>query len=595
MAARCLESALRLQAMGCSVIPLVPQSKRPLAKALPGGKWEEFQHRIPTPEEIRGWFEIEPNANIALVCGEVSGVVAIDVDGPKGQAWFKSHMPRPNWYQMTSAKDKFHAFYQHPGGGRRIPPSVSLVNDEIDVRGDGSYVVFAPSIHPSGAEYRAHQLDGFSGIDSLVPLPDIQLVRVGEDKYEVKEVQDGSATDHDADVQKGGRNQAITSLCGRMYARGLLGEEVLLYAQAWNRAHCKPPLPDTEVNTIVRSMASTHRNRNPQKLNAGGVSRWVAMSSGEFCIADIYRDLGILKAEDRELCQQELRELLSRGEIEPCGKRSGWYRKRESGLEVIDLVQEETPPLDLWLPFGLHRMCFVQPRNIIVIAGETNSGKTGLLFNFCYMNRHKHKIRYLSSEMTPNEIRGRIERFGLAVEEWSKFTTFIQRSNHFHDAIDPNGINIVDFLEVYEDFSKIGGDIKKIFDRLQNGIAIITIQKKKGEMFGRGGEFTLEKARLGISLFTHGHLPNGIVGSMKVTKCKNYRSGFNPEGREQFFRLLDGYFYDSSPIQEIPDYNPHLVFWAEKDRKRLIDSIGDYCKQIAEIQKTQEIIDFYGE
>ena len=95
MAARCLESALRLQAMGCSVIPLVPQSKRPLAKALPGGKWEEFQHRIPTPEEIRGWFEIEPNANIAQVCGEGSCGVAIDVEGTKGHAWVVSHRPRP--------------------------------------------------------------------------------------------------------------------------------------------------------------------------------------------------------------------------------------------------------------------------------------------------------------------------------------------------------------------------------------------------------------------------------------------------------------------------------------------------------------------
>lgn len=594
MFARCLESALWLQSMGCSVIPLAPKSKRPLARALPNGKWEEFQQRAATPEEIRRWFEIEPEANIALVCGEVSGLVAMDVDGSQGQEWFKGHMPRPNWYQQTSAKNKFHAFYRHPGGGVRIPPSVKLVNDEIDVRGDGSYVVFAPSIHPSGAVYSIHALDGFDGISSLVALPDIQLEKQEDGKYKVLSTS-SSLPESNTDVEKGGRNQAITSLCGRMYAKGLNLEEVSLYVSAWNDRHCKPPLAEKEVDTIVRSMFSTHGNRNPQRLNAGGVARWVSMSSGEFCIADVYRDMGIVRAEDKDACQRDIQYLVFKGEIELCGKRSGWYRKRDTQLEIIDLNVEESPALDLWLPFGLHRMCYVQPRNIIMIAGETNAGKTGLLFNFCFMNRFKHKVRYLSSEMTPNEIKDRIKRFGIPQTDWDKFTTFVQRSGNFHDAIDPDGINIIDFLEVYEDFSKIGSDIKKIFDHLHKGIAIITIQKKKGEAFGRGGEFTLEKARIGISLYSHGKLPNGIIGSAKVTKCKNYVSGFNPEGKELFFKLTDGYFYDTSKVEEVEGLRSGFQFLKDSDRKKIIDSIEGYCKSVSESNITQNLVDFYGE
>jgi len=39
------------------------------------------------------------------------------------------------------------------------------------------------------------------------------------------------------------------------------------------------------------------------------------------------------------------------------------------------------------------------PKNIIILAGEANAGKTALLLNFCSMNMGKFKINYFSSEM----------------------------------------------------------------------------------------------------------------------------------------------------------------------------------------------------
>lgn len=588
----CQSMALWLLSQGCSVIPIAPKSKKPLAKVLPGGKWEEFQARQATPEEVQTWFEAEPDANIGLVCGAISGIVAVDVDGPKGQEWFKREMPKPNWWQFTSEKTKFHAFYKHPGGGVRIPPAVGIT-EEVDVRGDGSYVVFSPSTHPSGATYQLRTMEGFDGIVSLVPMPDIKLAKREDGATEFAGGVAPVNASASLEVREGERNQSLTRHCGRMYALGCSVDEVLAFAHGWNAAYCSPPLSAKEVETTVRSMAKTHGKHNPQAINTGGVMRWVSLSSGDFTVADVYRDLGVVRTEDKETCQSVLRDLLMNGEIERCGKRSGWYRKREVGIEAINLDAKESPEIDLWLPFGLHRDVIIQPKNIVVVAGETNSGKTGLLFNFCYMNRNRHKIRYLASEMTPNEIRDRIALFSQDRSEWAKID-FFERGENFHDAIDPDGINIIDFLEVHDAFYAIGGDIKRIFDALRNGVAIIAIQKRSGEMYGRGGEFTLEKARLGLSLFTHGRLPNGIVGSVRVTKSKNYRPGRNPEGKEQFYQLARGYYYDNSPVPHV-SFKRGFRFYPRKERERILAEIERYCKATTDQHIADEIVGFYGE
>lgn len=588
----CLEQAKILAGMGCSVIPLRPHGKEPLARALPNGSWAEFQNRIATDAEIDEWFRIEPNANLGLVCGAVSGIVAVDVDGEEGQEWFKKYMPRPNWYQQTSSPHKFHAFYKHPRGDCRIPPAVRI-EKEIDVRGDGSYVVIAPSIHPTGAQYRLHSLDGFTGIDSLVPVPNLKLERQKDGSHNV--VTDCAQKDGDLHAVKGTRNETLTSLCGRMYARGCSVDEVVAFAHGWNAQYCDPPLSAKEVETVAHSMAKTHGGRNPQAINAGGVERWVEFAEGDFTIADIYRDLNIKTAEDKDTCQSALRELVRRGVIEKCGSKNGWYRRRVVELEEIDLTkQEDTSFYPMWLPFGLDKMCRVQKKNIIIVAGETNAGKTGLLFNLVYQNP-SYLWRYISSEMTTTEIKNRIEKFGVSVEAFNQTCRFYQRVGNYHDAIDPDGFNIIDFLEIYEDFSKVGSAIKQIFDRLNTGIAFIALQKRKGEQFGRGGEFTLEKARLGISLFTHGHLKNGIVGSAKITKCKNYIPGKNPDGKEMFYVLREGYFYETSASREVPMLNSALRYYGEKDRGEYIKAIQQRCKELSDINDANEPVEFYGD
>ncbi len=571
----CVQAAHKFCDMGCSVFPLRPRDKRPFFK------WNEYKSRPATHEEIDAWFFTTPDANLALVCGAISGVVVVDVDGEAGQEWFRAHGLKSNLFQYTSHKHKFHAFYRHPGNGIIVHPSVKDFHAEIDIRGDGSYVVLAPSIHPSGAKYELNWIDDFDG--TLASLPMLPEMFWAEDPQNAGKAPIVPKTGT-VELEQGGRNAGLTSLCGEWYARGLDEDMVMLLAKSWNESHCDPPLQESEVATIVRSVLRTHGNNNPGLLNTDGVQGWVSRAKGEFSVADIYRDMAVKFASDKAKVRAALDTLEKRGTIERAGNRDGIYRIRDTHVEDIDLDASEGKPISMWLPFGLSGLVNVFPGNVIVIAGETNSGKTSLLLNIVAQN-WKHRCRYLSSEMTPTELRGRLKAFNIPLEQWKAHCEFKQRNKNFHDAIDPDAINVIDFLELSDDFFRVNQYITQIFERLRNGIAVVCVQKKRGEVFGRGGEFGLEKARLGLSLFSHGHLPNGIVGSCLVTKCKNFKRN-NPDGKEYFYTLKNGAEYAPLPQGTCPTSHPHMAFYNAKERKQALAEIENYCKCCEEPENT---------
>jgi hypothetical protein len=163
-----------------------------------------------------------------------------------------------------------------------------------------------------------------------------------------------------------------------------------------------------------------------------------------------------------------------------------------------------------------------------------------------WMNKDKFEIHYFNSEMGETELRSRLSKFGKPLSEWQK-VHFWERSSNFADVIRPDTINVIDFLEVTEDFWKIGTWIKQIHDRLRKGIAVIAIQKARGAAVGRGGHVTLEKPRLYLNM---------EPGKIKIVKCKNWRQeDFNPNGQELKFRLakgcefhIDEYWHKPEPV-----------------------------------------------
>jgi len=122
-----------------SIVPVTPGTKAP---AVP---WKELQERYPTEDELRRWFEHTRNG-IAIVCGRVSDVIAVDCDSPEKFRDLATKLP-PTPMMMRSSPGKGHLYYRI-GNGITIPTRIRIGGVLVDCRGENACCMAAPSIHP---------------------------------------------------------------------------------------------------------------------------------------------------------------------------------------------------------------------------------------------------------------------------------------------------------------------------------------------------------------------------------------------------------------------------------------------------------------
>lgn len=266
----------------------------------------------------------------------------------------------------------------------------------------------------------------------------------------------------------------------------------------------------------------------------GQVREWIKLAPGYFEVRQIYNDLGTVSTKDKKLVLMALNKAEKDGLIEKLpGAKRGQYRIVEEKADKIDFLKADSSNwLNITLPLDIHKYVRLFPSNIVVIAGEKGSGKTAFCLDTARLNLGRFKLRYLSSEMAAEELRDRLEKFGLPIEVW-KEVDFRSRRDNFADLIDPDAINFIDFLEKYDQFWTIASDIRGVFDKLQKGICIIAIQKDTGTESGRGGMFTREKCRLHVAL--------NKKNEAKIDDVKVFAMpGYNPNGLVLKYKLVQG-------------------------------------------------------
>lgn len=234
-----LTYALHYLELGWNVIP-VGADKRP---RLP--RWEQYQHQRVTKEEIAEWWGRWPESNIAIVTGRVSDMVVVDVDDEEGARALEPHLNGTKTLSAVTGSGGRHYYFKHPGGDA-VPNAVRLLPG-VDVRGDGGYVVAPPSKHASGQSYRWENTE--EGLSSL-PLGLLGLTRHSGPSRRLE------PKDWQTDIKEGIRDQEITRRAGRLIQVGMPATEVLTVVRSINQTHCKPPLPDAQLQKIVASIAS---------------------------------------------------------------------------------------------------------------------------------------------------------------------------------------------------------------------------------------------------------------------------------------------------------------------------------------------------
>ncbi len=136
-----------LMPRGWSIIPLRYRSK------IPAVKWEPYQKRLATLEELESWFTEGP-FNVGVVTGRISGIFVVDCDSPEAFQWAQEKLP-PCDLRVRTAKG-VHQYYPF-SGERPMRNKVGVRYDgrqlDIDIRADGGYVVGPGSVHPNGHIY----------------------------------------------------------------------------------------------------------------------------------------------------------------------------------------------------------------------------------------------------------------------------------------------------------------------------------------------------------------------------------------------------------------------------------------------------------
>ncbi len=106
--------------------------------------------------QIREWWTRWPDANIGVPTGAISGLLVLDID-PRNHgddslaALLHQFGSLPPTLEALTGGGGRHIVFQYPATGG--PISSGRLEDGIDVKADGGYIVVAPSLHLSGNRY----------------------------------------------------------------------------------------------------------------------------------------------------------------------------------------------------------------------------------------------------------------------------------------------------------------------------------------------------------------------------------------------------------------------------------------------------------
>jgi len=308
---------------------------------------------------------------------------------------------------------------------------------------------------------------------------------------------------------------------------------------------------DTSYEDIIKFLDTADKSA-PKKENVSDlVRKYVDSTNGIFYLNDVYTALSIRDPKDKHLVVVALSRLVKRHILEKAGERSGCYRQINTDFDIVPFceVNEDEERWDVRLPLGLEKYIEVYPRDIIIYSGEPQRGKTALMFECIRLNHRRHKIFYFSKELSARSVRRRIKKYKGDID-W-KFS-ISDDFESFTDVLQPNAINIIDYIEVTTgEYYKIPGILAQIHNRLKklNSIAIVALQKnpeyedkktgKKTKNVAIGGNQTLAKANLFCTLTPN--YPNGAI--MTIEKGKNpteeYEDG-GVDGWQIGYKIVQG-------------------------------------------------------
>ena len=235
-----LEVALTYASWGWKVIPVVPNGKIPATA-------HGVKDATDDPEKIKSWWERNPDMNIGIAAGEASGIIVYDIDPRNGgdnswDVWLNNHGDVPDGIMAMTAGGGQHYIAKYQPGIRSCK-----LKEGIDLLSDGRYFVAYPSVIEGRSYQWEASSDPFEGAKPF-DIPQKWLEGMVDRRTE-------RVSEAVGDLIKGDRNNGLTSLAGAMRHLGMQENEILQAISVVNDSRCVPPLPDSEVRQIARSVS----------------------------------------------------------------------------------------------------------------------------------------------------------------------------------------------------------------------------------------------------------------------------------------------------------------------------------------------------
>lgn len=240
---------------GFGIIPIKPRGKIPQTKA---GLHDWFNN----PDDARKLWTEHPDFNIAIVCGAPSGnlvVLDFDEDDAKGIHGFDT---LSEWEDEVgellptataiTGRGGMHYLYRadkvyHPSVNRDLG---------VDVRGEGSYIVAPPSVHPNGHPYEWNAGDApwerdVAKVDENVDAFIDHVQRNGgvsqDDEY-------GERFELPRRIKFGARNDTVYHYGCSLRSRGYSDDMIDIALHHVNVHNCIEPMDETELSGIIKQV-----------------------------------------------------------------------------------------------------------------------------------------------------------------------------------------------------------------------------------------------------------------------------------------------------------------------------------------------------
>lgn len=245
--------------------------------------------------------------------------------------------------------------------------------------------------------------------------------------------------------------------------------------------------------------------------------------------------------------ERETRDALSKKLYYETTKQKPKLKKRDRFYQVIDRdydimnFKHDNPTgwFDIKYPFGLEKYVKTPRRSIQIFGGSPQAGKTAIAHNLIDLNWREHKVVLWDTENSEAELYERLSTHSDFMD-WPD-DLIRSRSFDFAEVIEPDALNIIDYLEAPENIWEIRTLLRELRDKLTTGICVVMLQKPEGRDLPYGKDWAKQLPRLVVAM---------EGGILKILKGKSWvDKDVNPDGLRWSFKLVGGEKFVS--IQEL--------------------------------------------